>query len=153
MNMGLYEGVNHLCTISRCVRNANLRFLSRVLVPEGYASQQMDISALLCKVETKIPHLCCSKFNGKLQQQTLQGAVSFIYRLMDHNFRCVFHSDRSERLITLIHHNVTVVGVLIRSIAQLHLIISTDLALRTSKHPKVGIARTSPVKQTIWGKS
>ena len=143
----MYEGVNHLCTISWCVRNANLRFLSRVLVPEGYASQQMDISALLCKVETKT-HLCCSKFNGKLQQQTLQGAVSFIYRLMDHNFRCVLHSDRSERLITLIHHNVTVVGVLIRSIAQLHF-ISTDLALRTSKHPKVGIARTSPVKQTI----
>ena len=88
------------------------------------------------KVETKTPLLCCSKFNRKLQQQTLQGSVSFIYRLMDHNFRCVLHSDRSERLITLIHHNVTVVGVLIRSIAQLHLIISTDLALKTSKPSK-----------------
>ena len=43
----LYEGVNHLCTISRCVRNANLRFFSHVLEPEGYGSQQMDIRCVV----------------------------------------------------------------------------------------------------------
>ena len=42
----LYEGVNHLCAISRCVRNANLQFFLHVLVPKGYASRQVDISAL-----------------------------------------------------------------------------------------------------------
>ena len=28
--VNLYEGVNHLCTINRCVRNANLRLFSHV---------------------------------------------------------------------------------------------------------------------------